>query len=116
MEEYKIYKFTCEKCNKEYEINKNTYYSRKKFHRPNYCKECMKKQANELRKNYYNNLSEEEKKVYAAKRSWQAIASPEKLQAYAEKQRQINLSHTDEERAKLNQKNSEGLKRYWQTV
>ena len=112
----KFVDLTCEKCHTDYRLGYNSYSTRRKRKLPNLCPKCMKERLSKIRKNYYHNLSEEEKKVFAEKRNWHARASEEEKEKFREKMKNVYHSLTDEEKEELNRKNSEGLKRHWATV
>ena len=106
----------CDKCHQSYSISKYTQQRRLKDGTPNYCKSCMKEYLRDLQKNYFNNLSEEEKKIFIEKRNWHARASAEEKERYSKKMKAIYDAKTPEQLEEERRKNSEGLKRHWQTV
>lgn len=112
----KFIDLTCEKCHTDYSLNYNSYSTRRRKNLPNLCPKCMKERLSEFRKNYFNNLSDEEKKTFIEKRNWHARASEEEKEKFREKMKNVYHSLTDEEKEELNRKNSEGLKRHWATV
>lgn len=107
---------TCDKCKCQFEITLDKKHRRERAGSPNYCKNCMKEHLTNIKKNYFNNLSEEEKKKFKERRNWLAKATPEEKAAYSEKMKKIQESRTPEERAAINKKNSEGLKKHWERV
>lgn len=106
----------CDKCHQPYSISKDTQRRRLKDGTPNYCKSCMKEYLRDKQKNYFNNLSEEEKKIFIEKRNWLARASAEEKERYSKKMKAIYDAKTPEQLEEERRKNSEGLKRHWQTV
>lgn len=106
----------CDKCHQSYSISKETQRRRLKDGTPNYCKPCMKEYLRDVQKNYFNNLSEEEKKIFIEKRNWHARASAEEKERYSKKMKAIYDAKTPEQLEEERRKNSEGLKRHWQTV
>ena len=112
----KMITLTCDKCGKEYEISEQQNKIRIKRNIPNYCRDCMREYSNQKKRDYYNNMSEEEKKVYNEKRNWYSRATDEQKEAYRQKMRNIQVSKTPEQLEEERRKNSEGLKRHWKTV
>ena len=112
----KMITLTCDKCGKEYEISEQQSKNRIKRNIPNYCKPCMREYSNQKKRDYYNNLSDEEKKAYNEKRNWYSRATDEQKEAHRQKMRDIQASKTPEQLEEERRKNSEGLKRHWKTV
>ena len=106
----------CDNCGYSYEITEDKKRRRLKNGTHNYCAQCMKKYADDKRKNYFNSLSDKEKKEFIQKRNWYAKASEEKQKEHAQKTRNAITQRSIEEQAKINKKNSEGLKKHWSTV
>ena len=111
-----ILTLTCDKCGVSYSISEDTKRRRIKNGTPFFCKKCMKEHANNKRKMYFNSLSDEEKKKYIEKRNWYSKASDEQKALHAQKSKNNYAKRTAEEQAKINKKNSEGLKKHWANI
>ena len=108
---------TCDKCKKEYQLNKKTYDERKRKGRPNYCKECMKIYSVELVKSSKANMSEERKREYykklseANKKYWVNLDDNTKEVRYIQLRKQnddLKNSMTPEKRKEHTTKIAEG--------
>ena len=76
----------------------------------------MKERLLEIQKNHYNSLSEEDKKKFKEKRNWYDNLSPEEKEAHAQRTRDQLANRTEEEWKIINKKNSEGVKRHWNSM
>ena len=140
----KYTKINCEKCGILHEVLSTTLYKRKYKNRPNYCKKCMKEYSIQKKKDYYNNLPQEEKDKYSqrtkdqlAKRSAEEQAIINKKNSQSNKKRWSKISkeekinhmqkmhkgrdayfknQTDEEKERMKIIHSKNRKNYWSKI
>ena len=113
----KIVTMQCEKCKNIFEVSYDTFSKRRRLGRPHYCKECFREYNSNKKKEYYNNLSEEEKerRRQKAKENWNNL--PQEIKdLYSKRTKEQLAKRTVEEWDEINAKNSAGLKRHWATV
>ncbi len=107
---------TCDKCKCQYQITQDLHNRRVRKGTLNYCKPCMKAYVLEKQKNFFDTLTPEQQKEYADKRNWYSRASEEVKQKHIQHTKDQLASRTKEEQDAINKKNSDGLKKHWQTV
>ena len=107
----------CEKCKKEFEVSYDTFSKRRRLGRPHYCKECFREYNSNKRKEFYNNLPEEEKerRRQQKKDHWNNLPQEVK-DLYSKRTKEQLAKRTAEEWEEINAKNSAGLKRHWEKL
>lgn len=110
-------KSICDKCKNEFEISKRSFKRREKLNLPNYCNSCMREFRSNREKERWSNKSKEEMNAYSElqKRIWENKSDNEK-QKWSQRTKDQLSKRTPEEWKEINKKNSEGLKKHWETV
>ena len=116
----KRYEVICTKCNTKFIITHQAKYLRNKKNLPLYCPKCMKEfisnRARETALKKIESMTPEEYKAFLEKSNWHAKLNDEEKAAHSQRTKDQLKNRTKEEWDAINKKNSEGLKKYWQTV
>lgn len=105
----------CIKCNNKYKISLDKIKRRERSNVPNLCPCCMKSYQNDKRKEYFDSLSEEEKQKFRDKRNWYKNLSDEEKKIHAQRTKDQISARTKLDLELIRKKSSEGLKKHWKS-